>query len=123
MTTRKTVRLRERQVEERFRSRTFECQLQCYIQQPGANHREREEPRLASPLLHRKANDNNDRPYSQRDRRSDERKTSHDDRERWRRQLVDGSPCDFVKVSRVALEHFVRQPAKENQRRNGRPKA
>ena len=36
---------------------------------------------------------------------------------------MDGSPCDFVKASRVAFEHLIRQPAKENQRRNCGPKA
>jgi len=121
--TGKTVSFRERQVEERLRSRAFEGEFQSYIQQTSANHRDREEFRLATPLLHRKPNDDDDRPDSQRDCRADERKPTHDDRQRGRRKLVDGSACDVVKVSRFALEHFVREPAEKNQCRNGRRKA
>ena len=119
----KTVSLRKRQVEERLRTRTFERKLQRYIQQCGANHRDREQFRLTSPLLHRKSNDDDDRPDRQRDRRSNERKSAHDDRERWRRQLMNGSSCDFVKLAGIIFKYLVREPAKENQRRNSSPKA
>ena len=114
MTAGKTVGLRERQIKERFRPRTFESQLQRYIQQRGAAHRDREEFRLASPLFHRKLNDDDDRPNSQRDRSANDRKSTHDDCERWRSKLVDRRARDFVKASRIVFKDLVRQPPKEN---------
>jgi len=123
MAARETVSLRERQIEERFRSRTLEGEFQSDIQQTSADHRDGEEFRLATPLPHRKSYDDDDRPDTQRDRRPNEGEPTHDDRERWRRQLMDRRACGFIKVSRFALEHLVREPAEENQCRDRRPKA
>ena len=118
MSTRKTVRLRRREIEERHGPRTFEREFESDIQQPRADHRDREELRLATPLSHRKPNHDEDRSDSQRERRADEREAAHDRREWWRGELMNGRASSFVKVSRLAFERFVGQPAKENQRRN-----
>ena len=114
MSTRKTVRLRRREIEERHWPRALEREFQCDIQKCRASHRYREELRLAFPLPHHKADYDKDRSGSQRYRRADKREPAHDRRHERRGELMDQRSRRVIKPARVTFECFVRDPAEKD---------